>query len=151
MSYFKCSKCESVLFEQINPQVFGANGVRVWNAGDPIPSEHTSVTLLKCIKCGTIIIPSCSLVGKNALDKDVQIYRELIGVVEAYNKDNSQCSHECRAEEVLDSFDKQILQLFLEHNDIIKEQEILKEKLKEIVGTKVGKRSKKSLEDNENG
>lgn len=85
-SRFRCSKCDSILFEQIQPQIFDSNGIRVWGANTKIVPEHTNVTIIKCICCNYITIPACSLIGKNALDLDVQILKELYDAVEKHNK-----------------------------------------------------------------
>ena len=87
MGYFKCGHCDNALFEQVQPCVFDENGVRVFSAGNLIPVEHTSITVLRCLKCGVISLPSCSLVGKNYLDIDVKIYRELYDLINEYNKE----------------------------------------------------------------
>lgn len=87
MSYYKCNFCDSILFEQIQPQVFDETGVRVYSTNSIIKPEHTSISVLRCLNCGVIFLPSCSLIGKNALDIDVQIYRELYNLVQEYNKE----------------------------------------------------------------
>lgn len=85
-NYLKCSNCGSVIFEQILPQVFYKNDIRVWGSGSPIPSAHTNIPVLKCLCCNYITIPPCSLVGKNALDTDVKVFKALNDVVSRYNK-----------------------------------------------------------------
>lgn len=87
MAYFKCDNCKSILFEQIQPSVFDESDVRVFGTGLLILPDHVNVTVLKCLRCGIIHIPSCSLMGKNALDKDVQVFKELYNVIGEYNKE----------------------------------------------------------------
>lgn len=80
----KC-KCGTEIFEHISTHKIDENNFRIWRLGEKLKPDVTTVPVMKCITCGRIYIPSCSLPGKNALDPEVIAYKELIAAVEIHN------------------------------------------------------------------
>ena len=83
MGKLKC-ECGSEFFFQQAPQTFDER-IRSWNAGDKIDNLSTTITILKCLVCNKITLPSTSFLGKNILDPEVQDYKKLLDDVTSYN------------------------------------------------------------------
>lgn len=80
----KC-KCSGEVFTEASPLKIEAGEFRVWTLKEKLRPFTKSVPVLECVVCNRMYTPATTLQGKNALDPEVQMYKELLEVVEMRN------------------------------------------------------------------
>jgi len=80
-----CS-CGADVFEEVNPIQIKENNFIVWSAKDKIREFTQTISIVRCLGCDKLHIPSCSFSGRNRMDPEVKAYESLIKIVENYNK-----------------------------------------------------------------
>lgn len=77
--------CGSELFEDIAPIKLEAGGFRIWSTKEKLHPIAKGIPIIVCLKCNRASVPATSLQGKNSLDNEVKMYKELIELVEDRN------------------------------------------------------------------
>jgi len=78
-------ECGCKLFKQEETMQIDELDFRVWAPGSHVKADTMCITIIKCIKCGRIKIPSTSMMGKNQNSPEVKAYAELIEAVQVHN------------------------------------------------------------------
>jgi hypothetical protein len=81
----KCDICDCDIFEINNAYNIESSEFRVFGVNEKLETLTKTIQYAKCIKCGSIKIPSTSIVGKNSLSPEVKLYGNFCKAVETQN------------------------------------------------------------------
>jgi hypothetical protein len=80
MGFLKCD-CGNTLFKDVSTIQIDDLDFRVWRSGTKLVAAVAGIDVAECIRCGRMLIPSTSMMGKNANDPEVQAYALLLSCV----------------------------------------------------------------------
>lgn len=84
MNQLKCSDCGNTFFQQLRPEEFDETNFIVWGK-ESLKPLSSSITAIKCLKCGMYHLPATSMAGKNQLAPEVQAYMRLLEAMKTMN------------------------------------------------------------------
>lgn len=79
-------ECGSIFFDEFNAKTFIDSQFISYGPNSTLTACDRTVPIVKCILCNKVHIPRTSFAGRNALDRQVQLYATLYNQITTYNE-----------------------------------------------------------------
>ena len=79
-------ECGSIFFDEFQARTYLDSNFISYGPSNGLGFNDKSITIVKCILCNKVHIPRTSFAGRNALDRQVQLYATLYNQITMHNE-----------------------------------------------------------------
>ena len=79
-------ECGSIFFDEFQAKTYLDSNFISYGPSNGLGFNDKSITIVKCILCNKVHIPRTSFAGRNALDRQVQLYATLYNQINMYTE-----------------------------------------------------------------